>query len=181
MPRGFMLRNGRVINWFYADLLSSLEGAHDLATFRAAYATQRNIPQRIPKVYLLANILVPSLDRAVNVHFRGGADRRLAATALAIMLYRGDHGGSFPKTLAELVPKYLPTVPSDPLSNPGATIGYVADPERPRVYSVGENGIDDGGTAPDEHKSKAENDRTTDLVTDLLLQPRPLPETRESE
>jgi hypothetical protein len=181
MARGFLLRNGRVINWFYADLLRSLEGTHDAATFRAAYAKQPNNPQRIPKVYVLANILIPSVDRAVTVHFRGEAQRRLAATALAIMLYRADHGGAFPKTLRDLVPGYLPAVPSDPLSKPGATIGYVADQQRPRIYSVGENGVDDGGKAPDEHNRKGKNDRTTDLVVDLLPQTRPLPETRASD
>jgi hypothetical protein len=97
------------------------------------------------------------------------------------MLYRADHGGAFPKTLTELVPKYLPAIPSDPLSNPGATLGYVADPDRPRVYSVGENGVDNGGTPEDPQKSKAENDRIMDLVIDLLPQARPVPETRESE
>jgi hypothetical protein len=181
LARGFLLRNGRVINWFYSDLLRSLEGAHDATTFRAAYAKQPNTPQRIPKVYVLANILIPSVDRAVNVHFRGGAQRRLAATALAIMLYRADHGRAFPNALTDLVPEYLPAIPADPLSKPGTTIGYVADPRRPRIYSVGENGVDDGGKAPDEHNAKAKNDRTTDLVVDLLPQTRPLPETRESE
>jgi hypothetical protein len=109
------------------------------------------------------------------------ANRRLAATALAVMLYRADHGGAFPQTLDDLVPQYLPAVPVDPLAVRGATIGYVADGERPRIYSVGDNGVDNGGTPLDPMKSNGENMLVQDQVVDLVPQPRPLPETRESE
>jgi hypothetical protein len=180
-PRGFMLRNGRAINWFYADMLKSLEGAHDLTTFRKAYKSRPIVAQGSPKLYLLANLLIPSIERAANVHFRSQADRRLAATALAIMLYRADHEGAFPKSLEELVPKYLPAVPADPLAKPGVPIGYVADADRPRIYSVGENGVDNGGAPIDSSKTKAQNDQLSDVVIDLVPQPRPLPETRESD
>jgi hypothetical protein len=180
-PRGWLLRNARAVSWYYDDLLTVLEGAHDATTFRKAYAAHPSVAVTSPRLYMIARILVPSMERAVYAHFRGQADRHLAAAALAVMLYRADHGGAFPKTLTELVPKYLPAIPSDPLSNPGATLGYVADPDRPRVYSVGENGVDNGGTPEDPQKSKAENDRIMDLVIDLLPQTRPVPETRESE
>ncbi|MCH9001442.1 MAG: hypothetical protein IIC02_02620 [Planctomycetes bacterium] len=70
--------------------------------------------------------------------------RRLNATGLAIRLFELDHGGR-PETLALLVPDYLPAVPIDPFAADGAEIGYVRESGRDRLYSVGRNGLDDGG------------------------------------
>ena len=50
--------------------------------------------------------------------------------------------------LGILAPDYLPAVPNDPLAAEPTQIGYISvydDPERPRVYSVGMDGVDDGG------------------------------------
>jgi hypothetical protein len=63
------------------------------------------------------------LSRYVEVEWRNVAGRRMAAVALAIRLYRGDHG-HWPATLLELVPAYLDSVPTDPFIT-GAPIGYV--------------------------------------------------------
>ncbi len=49
----------------------------------------------------------------------------------------------FPATLDELVPNYLTEIPVDPFD--GRPIKYRLDPEGAVVYSVFENGIDDGG------------------------------------
>ena len=70
--------------------------------------------------------------------------RRLNATGLAIRLFELDHGGR-PETLALLVPDYLPSVPIDPFAADGAEIGYVRESGRDRLYSVGRDGLDDGG------------------------------------
>jgi hypothetical protein len=60
----------------------------------------------------------------VNRIFRNLAERRSAAIALAISLYRADHG-RLPPDLAALVPDYLSTTPKDPLYADGRAIGYV--------------------------------------------------------
>lgn len=82
--------------------------------------------------------------RILTFHFRLLAQRRMAATALAIRLYELDHGHR-PETLDELVPDYLPSVPLDPMAEGETPIGYLPHAERPILYSVDENGIDDGG------------------------------------
>lgn len=84
------------------------------------------------------------VHRVIELNFQSLATRRMAATALAILLYEHDHGRR-PATLAELAPEYLPGVPVDPFSPDGAEIRYRADAERPRLYSVGSDGVDDGG------------------------------------
>jgi hypothetical protein len=184
-PRAYMLRNGRGIKWFYDDVLMALSGARDVKAYRTAYAKQPRVTERNPRLYLLVRILAPSIDRAVAQHFAGRATRHLAATALAITLYRADHDGAFPTKLDELVPKYLPAVPADPLATADSRVRYIADEGRPRLYSVGEDGADDGGVPrdPDAALDGVLNlkPRAADIVIDLLPQPRPLPETRESE
>jgi hypothetical protein len=67
----------------------------------------------------------------------------MAATALAIRLFELDHGHR-PLTLDELVPDYLSEVPADPMSSNGV-IQYLPNAEHPRLYSIGPDGIDDGG------------------------------------
>lgn len=65
-----------------------------------------------------------TMDRLFETAFRVMADRRMAVVNLAIQLYRADHKGAFPKTLDELVPDYLPTIPTDPYSSTNAPISY---------------------------------------------------------
>ncbi len=89
------------------------------------------------------------LDRVVLLKFRATAQRRLAATALAIYLYKLDTGER-PATLTELVPTYLPTLPTDPFSPDGATFRYRPHGERGLIYSLGPNGVDDGGVNSEE-------------------------------
>jgi hypothetical protein len=92
---------------------------------------------------LLSSILMPSLGRAASAHYRALGQRRMAAIALAIRLFEVNRGHR-PRTLDELVPDYLPTVPADPMSSNGV-IQYLPNAEHPRLYSIGLDGIDDGG------------------------------------
>jgi hypothetical protein len=123
----------------------------------------------------MAAMLAGSLDRAVLQHYRGLAERRVAAVALALTLYRSDHNGDLPAKLQDLVPAYLPAVPTDPLAAGGKPIAYAVDGGRPRVYSVGPNGVDDGGLPEDPDAPRPRNRQASDLVVDLHRQPRPIP------
>ena len=99
-------------------------------------------------VHLSGNFFYSSgnLNRqSVQFLFRHLAKRRMAATALAIRLYVVDHGRR-PDSLDELVPDYLAHVPADPFSAGNAPIRYKPNAEPPVLYSVGENGEDQGGT-----------------------------------
>jgi hypothetical protein len=66
----------------------------------------------------------------------------LCRLALALAGYLDEHH-AYPRTLAELCPKYLAALPNDPFSGKGLIykpeeVGYL-------LYSVGPNGADDGG------------------------------------
>lgn len=64
--------------------------------------------------------------------------------------------GRLPKMLDELVPDFLASVPSDPFG--GGPLRYRADETEYLVYSVGPDGVDDGG------RSQAPPSQTADLV-----------------
>jgi len=85
-----------------------------------------------------------ALGGRMRFDFANRAMCRGTAVALALRLYALDHGGHYPRTLAELTPRYLPEAPLDPFSR-GQPLRYRFDAASPVVYSVGENGIDDGG------------------------------------
>ncbi len=68
---------------------------------------------------------------------------------LALRMYQLDHDGNLPPTLSELAPTYLSVVPADPMRGDGKPFGYLPQVNPPILYSVGFDGIDDGGsTAP---------------------------------
>jgi hypothetical protein len=128
--------------------------------------------------HLLPSIMLPNLERAAMNHYRALTYRRLAATCLAARLYAADHDGKFPETLQDLVPTYLPAVPLDPFAAGGKTLAYVnesADADDPRVYSVGENGIDNGGIEVDPNAPRRQTEKLRDEIRHFKRQPRPKP------
>ncbi len=99
-----------------------------------------------------ATVLDSDQTKLLITTLRATANRRLAAVAVAVRLYRIDHAGRLPGALADLVPQYLPVVPVDPMRGDGGPLGYAptyappgGGPPSPRVYSVGRDGADDGG------------------------------------
>jgi hypothetical protein len=97
--------------------------------------------------------LVPALTPLPERSAHSAAACRNAATALAIERYRLKHH-ALPAQLSDLVPEYLNVVPDDPfdlqpLRYRPLEQGYV-------VYSIGPDGIDDGGKERPRHDSETE-------------------------
>jgi hypothetical protein len=106
-------------------------------------------------------------------HLPSRGDRFLAvrdATRIAIAseLYRR-RNGSFPDTLEQLVPGFLPTIPTDPAD--GKSLRYKLVEGKPLIYSAGTDGDDDGGVHP-----KFKNDGRPAEPRSLAVgeQPKPL-------
>jgi len=91
-----------------------------------------------------SGIGLDSTTRSLRIYFKHLAKRRLTAIALAIRLYVVDNGVR-PESLEALVPEYLPTLPADPFRTDGASMGYRPNADEPVLYSVGEDGVDNGG------------------------------------
>ena len=130
----------------------------------------------------LSHLLRVSSWRVIENSFRDLTARRAAAIELAVRLYRLDHEGHYPNTLQALVPAYLPYVPVDPFAADGRPMSYRRGPTLPSVYSVGENGVDDGGTSLPHPLSGANSAWLTRWECDDIvfpLEPRP-PATQPS-
>lgn len=87
-------------------------------------------------------LLTPAYDKVLNRVVASDGNRDGVFIGLALELYHREHG-KWPETLAELSPKYLPTLPADPIT--GKPLHYKVVGDRPIVYSVGVDGDDDGG------------------------------------
>jgi hypothetical protein len=92
--------------------------------------------------FAVSGCLVPATRKAFDatgcwIALRGAAD-----AAIAIELFRRE-AGRLPRGLQEMTPRYLSQLPRDPFD--GATLRYVIQPDRCLIYSVGANGVDDGG------------------------------------
>jgi len=69
--------------------------------------------------------------------------KRAIVTAIALKRYQLKHG-NYPADLNSLVPEFLPAVPLDPVDGQPLRYRHNAD-KTFLLYSVGENGVDDGG------------------------------------
>jgi hypothetical protein len=83
-----------------------------------------------------------SLKRAAMRHKELVAHVRLLTAELAVRCYQSEQGRA-PSVLEQLVPKYLQRVPSDPFSD--KPLIYRSQGTNWVLYSVGEDGVDDGG------------------------------------
>ena len=95
---------------------------------------------------LMTPLLLPSLNKATLTDFRMRTEQHVAVLGLALRLYAIDHEDHLPATLDSLVPTYLQAIPTDPMAAGAPPLHYIFDPVDPRIYSVGNNGVDDGGS-----------------------------------
>jgi hypothetical protein len=172
--RPLVLDNTRAMARCTTALLHAMAESPDLPTFRSKTTDLMPEAKRSPRRYAIASALMPAVaGKLPESHYRALADRRLAATCLAVRLYALDHGGKLPRRLEDLVPRYLPSVPLDPLASGGQPLRYAndsSDPQRPRVYSVGVDGDDDGGKEGDPAAPGADA-KNPDEVRYLSAQP----------
>ena len=178
LPRGMILADAHLMATQVGDLIEAYEKSPDYQAYK------RNAPPPVPAplrqnrlLHVVASVLMPAYDRFVLNQFRSQADRRLTAVALALRLYAADHDGKYPQSLEQLVPAYLPAVPKDPFAAGDQLLSYsVADPAAPVVYSVGENGRDDGASEMTTRRGQAgaKADRWQAIDAVLRMKPEPL-------
>jgi hypothetical protein len=94
---------------------------------------------------LVSAMAIPNFSRAFQTAARAETQRRLAISAIAVKRYELKYGKA-PSSLNALVPEFLSAVPIDPMS--GKALCYRLKSDGTQVlYSVGEDGKDDGGDA----------------------------------
>ena len=102
--------------------------------------TMNNMPNSIGNALVASFGGQESQDLLIQSH-HWRAINQCNRVLLATRLYRLAHHGELPRSLAELVPQYLPAIPEDPYN--AKLLHY--NPDRQKVWSVGDNLVDDGG------------------------------------
>jgi hypothetical protein len=91
----------------------------------------------------LMSMSVYNLSHIFNRVMAAETARQMTITAIALQRCKLAHGG-YPDTLAALVPEFLAAVPPDPVDGRPLRYRRLEDGTF-LLYSVGENGVDDGG------------------------------------
>ena len=173
MPRAMILTDARLMLDHTTAVLAAVERSPDWQSFQQSVPPTPLAGKPAATRHLLATVLLPSYDNAVKTHYQTLAGRRLAAAALALRWYMTEHAGKTPGALEELVPKYLPSVPADPFAAGGRPLRYLPGPSRPLVYSVGENGTDEGGSQAPVDPRKTSSTRWEQQDAVFSLEPKP--------
>jgi len=92
--------------------------------------------------YTPIKLLFPAIAAARQATVRVKVNADSVLTALAVIRYEREHG-RLPETLDPLVGPYLKSLPVDPFD--GKTLRYLRKDDGFIIYSVGVNGVDDGG------------------------------------
>ncbi len=106
-------------------------------------------------LHVLIGLLAPAMTHVTQLDLRRQAHLDLVRTALAIERYRLATG-EVPEALAQLVPDYLDVVPIDPFD--GEPIRYRRTEPGYVLYSIMEDGQDNGGRSRDDVKSDEPHD-----------------------
>jgi hypothetical protein len=93
--------------------------------------------------YLISGLILPTLRRPYAYQIGIDARLNIVQAVLAIERYRLANQNRLPDSLSNLVPSFLNSVPADPFD--GKLLRYKQLAKGYLVYSVGEDGKDDGG------------------------------------
>jgi hypothetical protein len=162
MPRnemekaGFMLRryvmkpatfgDGRFLLCYAQANQDAMQASDNWPAFQREAKKPKALLQSVrarPSWHAMATLAAANYEKMVLQRYRSSTLRRLAGAGLAMRLYQVEHGGAMASRLEDLAPVYLPTAPGDPMSET-KTISYSW--EREMLWSVGENGSDEGGS-----------------------------------
>lgn len=116
---------------------------------------------------LLEELTVPASELTsaafLNACKREATEMQLLKTELAIQAWRVEHN-AFPNSLDALVPNYLTAVPLDPMAALEVTLHYQKSESEYILYSVGFNGVDDGGDPPMEEYGFESGDLSLEIL-----------------
>lgn len=106
----------------------------------------------------IARLIVPAVGSIMHSHDRDVARQTLLETDLALQIWHRGHG-EFPESLEALVGSVLETLPIDPFGK-GEPIRYrrEADAASAKIWSIGEDGIDNDGVADPSSSNRREGD-----------------------
>jgi len=149
LPLGWLRQNQVALARMYTSLLKALRAeVNDTSPARFPTSVVRagaeRFEHRSGSVFtVLAKLLIPALASAEAKAAKNQTTIQLAITACALERHRLAHS-SYPETLDQLVPAFLPKLPLDPMTGQPFHYRRTGDGWF-LLYSVGEDGKDDGG------------------------------------
>ncbi len=127
---------------YYRRILKRAE-AEPFEAKQMEFNETKYLSQDIPRWDIISKMVLPALSRSVQLDHRNIAKFQIARVATALRLYMKQHDGEIPDSLdrvADLLPEGALI---DPYS--ASLLKYRKKEAGWLVYSVGENGVDDGG------------------------------------
>jgi hypothetical protein len=106
---------------------------------------------------LYSQLFMPAFSKLNGAGWRSEARRNIAGVLLAATRYRLATG-ALPDSLEALVPEYLPYAPVDVFAQDHALLKFVSTDSEWTVYSIGDNGRDDGGLRPESEPVDGKDD-----------------------
>lgn len=154
MPAGWFYREqisyNRIFDDYVAAALPTEAGKFDAAMMRTRNAALHDDLERNRQPVktalqnrVLSHLMLPALGKTMLKACQAQTHAYLAATACALERHWLARG-SYPESLAALAPEFGP-LPPDPMSGQPFRYERTAD-GRFRLWSIGWNGKDDGGT-----------------------------------
>lgn len=145
-PKGWYVYNKAVIARLLADALPAInlvERRFDAPKVKA-YDTELDRKLKGNAKLFPARLIAPGLGRSPQKFVLAQTSVDQAVIACALERQRLAHG-SYPATLAKLVPDHVAAVPHDIMD--GQPLRYRLEDGKFTLYSIGVNGTDDGGHA----------------------------------
>ena len=111
--------------------------------YTRSQSRRRGFVERLVSPYD-SHVAATALEGVVRSAAESLAQARASAAAVAVARYRQAHDGTLPDSLRALIPEYLAAPLVDPYT--GQELKYAHDGASYKVYSLGANRTDDGGT-----------------------------------
>jgi hypothetical protein len=99
-------------------------------------------PPRLSRLFAPGSYSAPDLGKQRVKCLQADASDQMFLAALALQAWRAEHG-RYPDSLDALAPDILPVVPADPFGR--GPLKYRLEGDKYVLYSVGPDGVDDGG------------------------------------
>lgn len=180
LARPWVMRDARELLHDSDDTMRQAMNALDWPACRNELAVRAS-DREASILHLFRGVLKCDNERWARTEYECLTERRLAAIALAVRWYACEHGGKLPSSLQLLVPRYLPRVPADPMADGSPELRYLPLGDRPIIYSVGRDGVNDGGSMviPAPRHSRPDHETSPwerrDVVVPLYRRPRTFP------
>jgi hypothetical protein len=125
-------------------------------------ATQLDNQPSLRQRYLLSAQFLPAIGRIIEKPAVNDAWNRVMVTAIALKRFHLKHE-RWPERLVDLVPEFLPEIPVDWMD--AHPLRYRLNPDGTfLLYSVGADGVDDGGNAESTRRANSNWMQTEDYV-----------------